>query len=72
MNQEKFEKLYAKKQIKLIKLIEFLKERPRTLQGMATFLEIKKDSVKGYVNTMKDLEVGLKQGALRKYYIDEV
>ena len=69
MNQEKFEKLYAHKQIKVIKLIEFLKERPRTLQGIANFLEINKNSVKNYINTLKDLEVGLKQGELRKYYI---
>jgi DNA-binding IclR family transcriptional regulator len=69
MNQEKFEKLYANKQIKVIKLIEFLKERPRTLQGIANFLEINKNSVKNYINTLKNLEVGLKQGELRKYYI---
>lgn len=69
MNQEKFEKLYANKQIKVIKLIEFLKERPRTLQGIANFLEINKNSVKNYINTLKKLEVSLKQGELRKYYI---
>jgi DNA-binding IclR family transcriptional regulator len=69
MKQEKFEKLYAHKQIKVIKLIEFLKERPRTLQGIANFLEINKNSVKNYINTLKNLEVGLKQGELRKYYI---
>jgi DNA-binding IclR family transcriptional regulator len=69
MKQDKFQKLYANKQIKVIKLIEFLKERPRTLQGIANFLEINKNSVKNYINTLKDLEVDLKQGELRKYYI---
>lgn len=69
MNQEKFERLYAHKQIKVMKLIDFLKEKPRTLQGIANYLEIEKNSVKGYINTLKDLDAGLKQGELRKYYI---
>ena len=40
MNQEKFQKLYAHKQIKVIKLIEFLKEKPRPIHSMASLLEV--------------------------------
>jgi hypothetical protein len=69
MNQEKFQKLYAHKQIKVIKLIEFLKEKPRPIHSMASLLEVDKVSVRNYIRTLRDLDVDVKQGELRKYYI---
>jgi predicted transcriptional regulator len=69
MNQEKFQKLYAHKQIKVIKLIEFLKEKPRPIHSMASLLEVDKVSVRNYIKTLRDLDVDVKQGELRKYYI---
>jgi DNA-binding IclR family transcriptional regulator len=69
MNQEKFERLYAPRQMKILKLIPFLKERPRPLQSIANHLGVHKDSVRVYIVTLRNLEVEVKQDGLKKYYI---
>jgi DNA-binding IclR family transcriptional regulator len=70
MNQQKFERLYAPRQNKILKLIPFLQEKPRPLQSIANHLEVHKDSVRVYIGTLRDLEVEVKQDGLKKYYID--
>lgn len=69
MNQAKFEKLYAPKQIRVIEFIAFLKEKPRPIHSIKSHFNIDKTTVRNYVRTLRDLEVDLKQDELKKYYI---
>jgi DNA-binding IclR family transcriptional regulator len=69
MNLEKYEKLRNPRKTKVIGLIEFLKENPKPISSIKKHLQVQKRSVFLYMDTLKELEVGLKQDKLRKYYI---
>lgn len=69
MNQEKFEKLYSPKRNRIEKLIPYLQEKPRPIYAMSRFLEVDKVTIRNYINTLRELNVDLKQDELKKYYI---
>lgn len=69
MNQAKFEKLYAPKQIRVVEFIAFLKENPKPLHSIRKRFDMNKTTARNYIRTLRDLEVGLKQDELKKYYI---
>lgn len=69
MNEQKFEKLYAPKQIRVIELIAFLKEKPRPIHSIKSHFNIDRTTVRNYVRTLRDLEIGIQQDELKKYYI---
>ena len=69
MNQAKFEKLYAPKQIRVMEFIAFLKENPKPLYSIRKRFDMNKTTARNYIRTLRDLEVGLKQDELKKYYI---
>jgi DNA-binding IclR family transcriptional regulator len=70
MNQEKYEKLRNPRKTKVIGLIEFLKENPKPISSIKKHLDVQRRSVFLYIDTLKQLQVGLKQDELKKYYID--
>jgi predicted transcriptional regulator len=69
MNQQKFEKLYAPKRERVEQLIKFLKERHRPIYSIQSHFNIDRTTVRNYIRTLRDLEVGLQQDELKKYYI---
>jgi predicted transcriptional regulator len=69
MNLQKYEKLRNPRKTKVIGLIEFLKANPKPISSIKKHLQVQRRSVFLYIDTLKELEVGLKQDKLRKYYI---
>jgi hypothetical protein len=69
MNQQKFEKLYEPKQIRVMELISFLKEKPRPIHSIKSHFNIDRTTVRNYMITLRNLEIDLKQDELKKYYI---
>lgn len=70
MNLQKYEKLRNPRKTKVIGLIEFLKENHKPISSIKKHLDVKRRSVFLYIETLQQLEVGLKQDELKKYYID--
>lgn len=56
---------------RVLKLIQLLEVKPRTVNGMSRYLGISERSVYRYLKLFEKLEYNVKQDIYRKYYIEK-
>jgi predicted DNA-binding transcriptional regulator YafY len=56
---------------RVLKLIQLLEIKPRSVNGMSRYLGISERSVYRYLNLFENLEYNLKRDIYFKYYIDK-
>lgn len=56
---------------RVLKLIQLLEVKPRTVNGMSRYLGISERSVYRYLKLFEKLEYNIKQDIYRKYYIEK-